>query len=87
MSSGFFCKQSARISGDFAHSRGGSMKTNPLVLSDAEIMDVLRRRLPVVFFEAPHRIEELANGGKIIRPAYKAVTPRRAYVPMESRAN
>ena len=33
-----------------------------------------------------HRIEELANGGKIIRPAYKAVTPRRAYVPMESRA-
>ena len=34
-----------------------------------------------------HRIEELANGGKIIRPAYKAVTPRRAYVPMESRAD
>ncbi len=34
-----------------------------------------------------HRIEELANGGKIIRPAYKAVTPRRAYVPMGSRAN
>ena len=32
-----------------------------------------------------HRIEELANGGKIIRPAYKAVTPRRAYVPMEQR--
>lgn len=28
-----------------AHSRGGSMKTNPLVLSDAEIEDVLRRRL------------------------------------------
>lgn len=32
-----------------------------------------------------HRIEELANGGKIIRPAYKAVTPRRAYVPMAQR--
>ena len=28
-----------------AHSRGGSMKTNPLVLSDAEITDVLRQRL------------------------------------------
>ena len=28
-----------------AHSRGGSMKTNPLVLSDAEIADVLRQRL------------------------------------------
>ena len=32
-----------------------------------------------------HRIEELANGGKIIRPAYKAVTPRRAYLPMADR--
>jgi citrate synthase len=32
-----------------------------------------------------HRIEELANGGKIIRPAYKAVTPRRAYVPLAAR--
>jgi alcohol dehydrogenase len=28
-----------------AHSRGSSMKTNPLVLSDAEIMEVLRQRL------------------------------------------
>ena len=28
-----------------AHSRGGSMKTNPLVLSDAEITEVLRQRL------------------------------------------
>ena len=28
-----------------AHSRGGSMKTNPLTLSDAEITDVLRQRL------------------------------------------
>ena len=35
--------------GDFvhivAHSRGGSMKTNPLVLSDSEITEVLRQRL------------------------------------------
>lgn len=28
-----------------AHCRGGSMKTNPLILSDAEISDVLRQRL------------------------------------------
>jgi alcohol dehydrogenase len=28
-----------------AHSRGGSMKTNPLVLSDGEIAEVLRQRL------------------------------------------
>jgi citrate synthase len=33
-----------------------------------------------------HRIEELANGGKIIRPAYKSVAPRRPYVPMADRA-
>jgi citrate synthase len=32
-----------------------------------------------------HRIEELANGGKIIRPAYKSVAPRRHYVPMNNR--
>ena len=32
-----------------------------------------------------HRIEELVNGGKIIRPAYKAVSPRREYVPMTKR--
>ena len=34
-----------------------------------------------------HRIEELANGGKIIRPAYKSVAPRRAYVPLAERAD
>ena len=32
-----------------------------------------------------HRIEELVNGNKIIRPAYMAVLPRREYVPMEKR--
>jgi citrate synthase len=32
-----------------------------------------------------HRIEELASGGKIIRPAYKSVTERREYVPLENR--
>ena len=34
-----------------------------------------------------HRLEELANGGKIIRPAYKSVAPRRAYVPLSARGN
>lgn len=33
-----------------------------------------------------HRLEELANGGKIIRPAYKSVAPRRTYVPLAERA-
>ena len=32
-----------------------------------------------------HRMEELINGNKIIRPAYKAVLPRREYVPLDKR--
>lgn len=33
-----------------------------------------------------HRMEELINAGKIIRPAYMNVQPRRAYVAMEKRS-
>jgi citrate synthase len=32
-----------------------------------------------------HRLEELANGGKIIRPAYKSVSPLQEYVPLKDR--
>jgi citrate synthase len=32
-----------------------------------------------------HRLEELANGGKLIRPAYKSVAPLQSYVPMANR--
>ena len=32
-----------------------------------------------------HRMEELLNGNKIIRPAYKAVMDRREYVPLDKR--
>lgn len=32
-----------------------------------------------------HRLEELINGSKIIRPAYKNVHPRRDYVPISQR--
>ena len=32
-----------------------------------------------------HRIEEIINGGKIIRPGYQAVAPRQPYVPIEER--
>ena len=32
-----------------------------------------------------HRMEELANGGPIIRPAYKAIYKERGYVPIEER--
>ena len=32
-----------------------------------------------------HRVEEIANGGKIIRPAYKSVSPRREYIPIDKR--
>lgn len=33
-----------------------------------------------------HRIEEIVNAGKIIRPANKNVAPRREYVPLKERA-
>ena len=32
-----------------------------------------------------HRLEELASGGKIIRPAYKCVQPEMPYVPLNQR--
>jgi citrate synthase len=32
-----------------------------------------------------HRIEELINAGKIIRPAYKSVSARKAYVSIRER--
>jgi citrate synthase len=32
-----------------------------------------------------HRIEELINGGRIIRPAYMQVSERTAYKPIEER--
>lgn len=34
---------------------------------------------------AAHRIEELSNKGKIIRPSYRSVSPVRDYVPLEKR--
>lgn len=32
-----------------------------------------------------HRIEEIVNNGKIIRPAYKSISPKRSYVELEDR--
>ena len=32
-----------------------------------------------------HRMEELSNNGKIIRPAYRPVSDNREYIPMEKR--
>ena len=32
-----------------------------------------------------HRLEELNNGGKIIRPAYKSVCKKKTYEPLKSR--
>ena len=32
-----------------------------------------------------HRLEELINAGKIIRPAYKAVGERQIYIPFSDR--
>ena len=32
-----------------------------------------------------HRIEELVNSGKIIRPAYQSVMSERQYIPIDKR--
>ena len=32
-----------------------------------------------------HRIEELVSGGKLIRPAYRVVAPKKPYTPMSER--
>jgi len=32
-----------------------------------------------------HRIEEIVNAGKIIRPAYKSVSPKQTYVDIDER--
>lgn len=32
-----------------------------------------------------HRIEEIVNAGKIIRPAYKSIAKRKPYIPLEER--
>lgn len=32
-----------------------------------------------------HRLEEIADGGKIMRPAYKSVSPVQSYVPIDER--
>ena len=32
-----------------------------------------------------HRIEELTTGGRIIRPAYRALLTEQEYVPLEER--
>lgn len=34
-----------------------------------------------------HRLEELINAGKIIRPAYKSVAKRKMYIPLKERKN
>ena len=34
-----------------------------------------------------HRIEEVCTGKKIIRPAYKAISKPREYMPLEFRNN
>ena len=32
-----------------------------------------------------HRLEEIANNGKLIRPAYIAVAPRKEFIPLDKR--
>ncbi len=55
------------------------------------MLDLPEELYPTIFAIArivgwsAHRMEELANNGKIIRPAYMAIEPRKNYVPMSDR--
>ncbi len=55
------------------------------------MLDLPEELYPTIFAMArivgwsAHRMEELANNGKIIRPAYMAIEPRKDYVPMGER--
>ncbi len=55
------------------------------------MLDLPEELYPTIFAIArivgwsAHRMEELANNGKIIRPAYMAIEPRKDYVPMKDR--
>ncbi|MCR5671310.1 MAG: citrate/2-methylcitrate synthase [Butyrivibrio sp.] len=55
------------------------------------MLDLPEELYPTIFAIArivgwsAHRMEELANNGKIIRPAYMAIEPRKEYVPMDER--
>ncbi len=55
------------------------------------MLDLPEELYPTIFAMArivgwsAHRMEELANNGKIIRPAYMAIEPRKDYVPMDKR--
>ncbi|MBR1669520.1 MAG: citrate/2-methylcitrate synthase [Butyrivibrio sp.] len=55
------------------------------------MLDLPEELYPTIFAMArivgwsAHRMEELANNGKIIRPAYMAIEPRKDYVPMGDR--
>ena len=55
------------------------------------MLDLPEELYPTIFAIArivgwsAHRMEELANNGKIIRPAYMAIEPRKEYVRMDDR--
>jgi len=55
------------------------------------MLDLPEELYPTIFAIArivgwsAHRMEELANNGKIIRPAYMAIEPRKEYVEMDDR--
>ena len=55
------------------------------------MLDLPEELYPTIFAMArivgwsAHRMEELANNGKIIRPAYMAIEPRKEYVRMDDR--
>ena len=74
-----------RIMGlDFGSKTVGVAVSDELYLT-AQGLEIIRRDKPGKLRQTLSRIEELVNGGKIIRPAYMAVADRREYVSMNDR--
>ena len=64
-------------------------ETAGLVLGDRNIPILTDERIEEISFGEWEglccRMEELTNGNRIIRPAYKAVAPRKEYTPINDR--
>ena len=59
---------------------------------ETEMLDIPEELFTPIFAVArmvgwsAHRMEELANNGKIIRPAYKPICEDKNYIPIEKRS-
>ena len=79
------------ISGERTMYKGVSANVDFYSCFVYRMLDLPEELYPTIFAMArivgwsAHRMEELANNGKIIRPAYMAIEPRKEYKPMKDR--